>query len=89
MTLAAGRYMFGLIFLGLAIMIFTLVWRAIRKGELPSRGTRQTSRWDQPFAFWLGVANYLVIASWLSLSALALCGVAPHWFLHLRSTMHH
>jgi hypothetical protein len=79
-------YLFAVLFLGLSIMLFVGVWRAIKKGEVAGRGC-VTYRYSSPFAFWLQMVTYAAFGIFLLLASLACCHLAPQWFTALLASM--
>ena len=58
--------MFGLLFLGLGIVFFWLISKALSSGEILARGwgfsTRIYSRDDEPIRYWVTFWSYLICA---------------------------
>ena len=80
------QYLFPVMLLGLSIMLFVGVWRAIKKGEVAARGGL-TYRYSSPFGFWSQMVVYLSFGVILLLLSLACCHLVPHWFMVLLASM--
>ena len=65
--------MFGLLFLGLGITFFWLVFKAYSSGEIMARGwgfgTRIYSRDGEPVRYWFTFCVYMVCAVWSTVFA--------------------